>query len=244
MQAHDVGPGEHGVVINELNALKRSLRWIHVTPQHPHAERPCYAGYSLADAAQPDDSHRQALKLYQRVVPVTEVLAGAPAPLAHCEGVMAHVVGELKQKRENGLSHRFGGVVRHVGNGYIPLPRRFHIHHVVAGRRYADVFQVRQPFYLVPPYNDFVRDDDIGLPSPLQDFIGRGALVDLAVPQARQRLPRKITRIQRVAIEHHDSHGRRSTFRFHALPLPYHRNSIQGPCGFDFLRLLHYIIIR
>ena len=76
-----------------------------VVGEHAHAKRLRQPAGSLADAAKSNDSHRLAVQLDKRVVPVAPVLTALPFSLMHGPVVMPDMMADLKQQRDGKLPH-------------------------------------------------------------------------------------------------------------------------------------------
>ncbi len=211
MQADHVGSPEEVVQFHELRPiLRRTGRTAPRGYDELHAEGAGNSAGRSADPAVTDNPHRQSAQFDQRKIPIAEVGAAAPSPLPHRGGVMAHVPGQLQKQGEGHLRHRLGAVCGHVGNDDPALPRGLHVNDVVARGEHADVSQRRQTCDDVAVKDRLVREDDGGFGGPLRHLCGRRPVVNLTVPQRAKRPPVQITGVQRVSVEHDDSHSSRS----------------------------------
>ena len=92
--------------------------------------------------------------------------------------MLGDVQREIQQMGEDRLGHAFRGVAGHVGHDDAPLARGRDIDDVVAGRRDADVFQVRQLGERLARKGHFVREHDFRILPPDRRLLGRRAIVE------------------------------------------------------------------
>src|SRR5436190_874021 len=84
----------------------------------------------LADPSVADNSNGQSGQLDQWIIPIAEVRAFTPAPVAHRLSVMSNAVGKLQQKRDRCLCDRIRSVGRHIGYDSSTLLRCLSIYDV------------------------------------------------------------------------------------------------------------------
>ncbi len=205
MQAHHVAAAEEVVERDELHLGSARLRGL-FDREHVHPERLRDGGRLAADPAVADDPHRQALQLDQREIPVAEIRALRPAPVAHGLRVVRHVLRQLEQMREDHLRHGRRAVGRHVRHRNVPFARRLDVHDVVAGGQDADVFQLGQLPEDRRVEHGLVGEDDLRVLRARDHLVRRRAVIDLGRAERLQFVPAQIAGIQRMTVEHHDLH--------------------------------------
>ena len=172
-----------------------------------HAKRPPDACHRGGDPAIPGEPEREPGKLHEIAVPIAEVGGAAPAAFVHGAIVVAGVVRELEQQREDRLSHVGRAVFGHIADGDAAGLRRGHVYDVHPRGQDADVFQFRKPGDRLAGDHRFVREQDLRVASPC-DHVGiGGAVVHRAGANRLETRPAQITGIRRIAVEHNNIHA-------------------------------------
>ena len=105
------------------------------------------------------------------------------------------------------LGDRIGSVRRHVRHGDPALPCGLGVDDIVPRGQHADVLQFGELVDLLASQSDFVGQDDLSAPSAVDDLRRIGSVMDGAISKGLQFAPTQVARVERVSVEHDDSHG-------------------------------------
>ena len=96
------------------------------------------------------------------MIPVAEIGAARPFPLAHGFGVVAGALRKLQQEGEHMLGDRAGAVAGDIGDGHALLAGRRHFHDIVARGQHATIAQAWQALQDGAIEQGFIGENDIG----------------------------------------------------------------------------------
>lgn len=162
-----------------------------------------------ADAAAAQQAVGLARQLHQGIIPVAPVLAALPLALVDRPVMVADVEAGLQQQGDGELADGVAAVVGHVAHGDALLPGVSNVHHVEAGSRHGDHFQVGAAVQDPAGHRGLVDDGDLRAADPADHLVlvvQADPLIEGHVSQGLQGLPAEVAGIFRVAVCHNDVH--------------------------------------
>ena len=150
---------------------------------------------------QSHDAEGLACQLCDGGVPIAEVGAGAPAAFAVEGCIVLRAVRDGEQMGKHHLGHALRAVGGNVGDDDAMLAGSLHVHHVIARRQHADIFQQRQLLDLLPPQAHLVRQHHLRLLRPQDGLLGLRAVIDRHCAKSLEGLPRRAAGVGSEAVE-------------------------------------------
>ena len=127
-----------------------------------------------------------------------------PFPILDSFIVNAHTSGKFQHQRCRVLRDGIRAVSRDIGHHDIPFRRRLHINNIESCCQDSDEPEIRKGFHYLPCECNFVHQQAGGALRPLNDQVGRCAIMDVDIAKNLQSLPVEISRVQGKSIENYN----------------------------------------